>query len=147
MCTPTQRVQSITVFTVGQFTDGSSALPLPTLPLQLPSVRRRFSKSLSRERRAAYVLFLLLLILSPFLPSPSSSKFVPFFSNGSFTIKVIHQRDRAVFSACLPERYSWLQELHSLSLMSSYMVLGAFPTPSIPLTAQTLWVEWWGQSW
>ena len=56
--------------------------PLLTTPLQLPPVLRRFSKSLWREKGAACVLFLLLLVLSPFLPPPSSSKFVPFFSNG-----------------------------------------------------------------
>lgn len=148
MCTATPGVLSTAVLTLGQITGVLCALFPPYSISAAALVLRRFSQSLWREKRAACVLFLL-SVLSPFLPPPISRKFVPFLVMAlcSFTIKVIHQRDRAVFSACLPERYSWLWELHSLSLMSSYMVLGAFPTPSIPLTAQTLWVEWWEQNW
>lgn len=56
--------------------------PLFTTPLQLPPVIRRFSKRLWSEKKPACILFLLLLVLFPFLLPASSSKFVSFFSNG-----------------------------------------------------------------
>lgn len=128
MCSPTPGALSIALLTLGHFTS-AAASNLQESPK---------ASEEKREQHVSYFYWCWFFFFSSPLQALANLCLSSVMVLCSFTIKVIYQRDRIVFSACLPERYSWLQELHSLFLMSSYMVLGAFPTPSIPLTAETL---------
>lgn len=73
----------------------------PTTALQMPPVFRRFSKSISREKRTVYVLLLFVVVLLTFF-SPSSNKFVPFFSNGFVQLHgKIHPTKRQSSFVCM----------------------------------------------
>lgn len=117
---------------------GPMHCPLLTPPLQLP--QESLQKPPKKKKSGKCLIFIVVgsFPFPPPIPAPANFSLSSVMALCSFTIKVIHQRDTATLSACLPGSYSWLQELHSLFLMSSYMVLGTFPAPSIPLTAQTL---------